>query len=75
MDLTQLSAEDLIADAYKIREEFQALHDSEDMSDDTLDQMAEYVDRLEALQSEADRRVALAVKREELAAKVSNLAK
>lgn len=74
-DLVSLSAEDLIAQAYDIKEKFTSLYDSDDLSDETLDQMAEYVDTLEALQAEADRRVTLAVRREELAARVTNLSK
>lgn len=66
-----LSAEALIASAYSLKDEFFALHDSEDYSDETLDRMAEIVDELETLQAEADRRVTLAVKREELVSKVN----
>lgn len=69
-EFSTLSAEDLINKAYSLREEFNTLHGSEDYSDETLDSMAEIVDALEQLQSEADRRVQLAAKREELAAKV-----
>lgn len=70
-----LSAEELIAEAYSLKDQFFALHDSDDLSDETLDKLAEIVERIETLQAEADRRVQLAVKREELAAKVTNLAK
>lgn len=74
MDYTQLAAEDLINRAYAARDEFNSLYESEDVSDNTLDRMAGLVDELEALQAEADHRVALAIKREELAQKVLGFA-
>lgn len=73
MDYTQLAADELIDRAYSARDEFNNLYESNDTSDSTLDRMASLVDELEALQTEADSRVAFAIlneKREELARKV-----
>lgn len=73
MDVTSFSASELIDKAYELKERFFALHDSDDFSDDCLDEMAEIVENLEALQAEADKRVTLAVRREELANRIAGL--
>lgn len=73
MDYTQLAADEIIDRAFSARDEFNALYESNDTSDGTLDRMASLVDELESLQTEADARVAFAIlneKREELARKV-----
>ncbi len=71
MDYTTLAADELIDRAYSARDEFNALYASNNTDDSTLDRMATLVDELEALQTEADARVALAVRREALASKIT----
>lgn len=62
--------EELIDEAYSTRDAFFALHDSDDLSDECIAEMASHVERLESLQAEADRRITLAAKLEALNAKV-----
>lgn len=71
MELTTLSNEELIDEAYSARDAFFALHDSDDLSDECIAEMTALVDTLEALQVEADRRVTLAAKLEELSNRVN----
>lgn len=69
-NLSELSAEDLDSSIEAARNEFNALNESDDVSDETIQSMGVLADNIDALEAEKTHRTELASQKQALAARV-----